>query len=141
MSRIISIDYGGKRTGLAVTDPLQIIATGLDTVATKELWEYLQSYISQEEVSEIIMGEPRHKDGNPTHLTPEIHKFAEKLNKKYPDIPITFVDESFSSVRAKEIILKSGAKKKKRRDKALVDKISAVLLLQEYLEKKRYSKK
>lgn len=136
--RILSIDYGTKRIGLAVTDPLQIIATGLDTVENALIFDYLADYFKQEEVEEIIIGEPRHKDGNPTHLTPKVHKFAERLKQDYPEKKITFVDESFSSVDAKEAIRMSGAKKKKRRDKALVDKISAVIILQQYLESKRY---
>lgn len=139
--RIIAIDYGTKRIGLAVTDPLQIIATGLDTVENSNIFEYLEQYFSKEEVEEIVIGEPRHKDGNPTYLTPKVHTFAERLKKDYPEKKITFVDESFTSVEAKEAIRMSGAKKSKRRDKALVDKISAVIILQQFLESKRYSNK
>ena len=91
-------------------------------------------------MNEIVIGEPRHKDGNPTFLTPKVHEFADKIKKDFPEKEIIFVDESFTSYDAKEIIRQSGAKQKKRRDKALVDKISAVLMLQEYLEKKKYSK-
>jgi len=134
----MAIDYGTKRTGIAVTDPLQIIANGLDTVETKFIFDFLTEYFANEPVEEVIIGEPRHKDGNPTFLTPIVHKFGEKIGKKYPEKKITFVDESFTSSDAKAIILKSGAKKKKRREKGLVDKISAVLILQQYLESKRY---
>ncbi len=135
----MAIDYGTKRIGIAVTDPLQIIANGLDTVETKNIFEFLADYFENEPVPvvEIVIGEPRHKDGNPTFLTPIVHKFGAKIEKKYPDKKITFVDESFTSSDAKAIILQSGAKRKKRRDKGLVDKISAVLILQQYLESKR----
>ena len=134
----MAIDYGMKRTGIAVTDPLQIIATGLDTLATEVLFEFLGDYFAQEQVESIVIGEPRHMDGNPTYLTPKVHEFAAKIKIEYPDKKIIFVDESFTSSDAKDIIMKSGAKKKKRRDKGLVDKISAVLILQRYLEKTRY---
>ena len=138
MARILSIDYGAKRTGLAVSDPLQIIATGLDTVATKDIFDYLQNYLEQEEVECIVVGEPTHADGNPTHLTPVIHDFVRKLKKLYPDKKYVFQDERFTSVEAKRIIRESGAKKKKRRDKSLVDKVSAVLILQDYMESLRF---
>ncbi len=134
MARILAIDYGLKRTGLAVTDPLQIIATGLDTVETKELLPFLKNYFSEEEVEGIVIGEPKHLDGTPTHLMPKIEALIKKINELFPDIKVDLQDERFTSADAKRIILQSGAKKKKRRDKALVDKISAVLILQEYLQ-------
>ncbi len=137
----MAIDYGMKRIGLAVTDPLQIIATGLDTIENAQIFDFLKGYFEQEGVTEIVIGEPRHKDGNPTYLTPKVHTFAERLKKDYPDKEIHLVDESFTSVEAKEAIRLSGAKKSKRRDKALVDKISAVIILQQFLESKRYSNK
>ncbi len=137
MPRILSIDYGQKRTGLAVTDPLQIIANGLETVATVDLQEWLFNYIATETVEEVVIGYPTHLDGNPTVLVPIIEKLKETLLKQFPELTVSYVDERFTSYEAKQIILKSGARKKKRRDKGLVDKISAVLILQNYLESKR----
>ncbi len=137
MARILSIDYGQKRTGLAVTDPLQIIANGLDTVATTNLQEWLFNYIATETVAEVVIGYPRHLDGNPTTLVPTIEKLRETLIKQFPKLVVSYMDEQFTSYEAKQIILQSGARKKKRRDKGLVDKISAVLILQNYLESKR----
>lgn len=133
MARILAIDYGKKRTGIAVTDPLQIIATGLDTIATENLITWLQAYVKAEEVERIIVGDPKYPDGNPAQLAPEIHLLAARMTKLWPSIPIMLHDESYSSVRAKELILQSGAKQKKRRDKALVDKIAALVILQDYL--------
>lgn len=138
MARILAVDYGTKRTGLAVTDPLQIIATGLDTVATTGLLDYLQDYLQREEVELIVVGEPMHLDGNPAQIMPEIVGFVRKLKKLFPDLQVVMQDERFSSEMAKEAIRRSGAKKKKRRDKALVDKMAATLILQEYLEENKY---
>jgi len=137
MPRILSIDYGQKRTGLAVTDPLQIIANGLDTVATTDLQEWLFNYIATETVAEVVIGYPKHQDGNPTALTANIEKLKNTLIKQFPQLIVSYVDEAFTSYEAKQIILQSGVRKKKRRDKGLVDKISAVLILQNYLESKR----
>ncbi|MCB0549624.1 MAG: Holliday junction resolvase RuvX [Phaeodactylibacter sp.] len=137
MARILAIDYGTKRTGLAVTDPLQIIANGLDTVATSELEDYLQRYLEQEEVEAIVVGEPFYPDGNPAQIHHLVVGFVRRLKKLFPDIEVVTHDERFTSEEAKQIILQSGAKKKKRRDKGLVDKVSAVLILQDYLETKR----
>ncbi len=138
MARILSIDYGTKRTGLAVTDPLQIIANGLDTISTSELFPYLENYLQAEDVSTIVVGEPLYPDGNPAQIHHLVVGFVRKLKKLYPAIEVVMWDERFTSVEAKEIILQSGAKKKKRRDKGLVDKVAAVLILQDYLEQKRY---
>lgn len=134
MARILAIDYGGKRTGLAVTDPLQLTANGLTTVPTVELEDYLRQYLTAEEVETVVIGEPRHADGNPTHLTPKVHELGRRLQQLFPGLAVVFQDESFTSAEAREAILASGAGRKKRRDKALVDKISAVIILQEYLE-------
>lgn len=134
MARIMGIDYGTKRIGLAVTDPLQIIATGLDTVATADIFVYLEQYLSEEEVELFVVGDPLNLDGTPAQSAPMANEFVAILNKKYPNIKTVRQDERFSSVEAKKAILKSGAKKKKRRDKALVDKISAVIILQDYLQ-------
>jgi putative Holliday junction resolvase len=137
VARILSIDYGTKRTGLAVSDPLQIIATGLDTVATNDIFDYLKKYMEEEEVETIVVGDPMYPDGNPAQIAHLVVGFVRKLKKLYPDKEFVMQDERFTSVEAKKIILQSGAKKKKRRDKALVDKISAVLILQDYMEENR----
>jgi len=133
----MSIDYGTKRVGVAVTDPLQIIANGLETIPTTEIFNFLKQYLSEEVVVEMVVGMPYHLDGNPTFLSPIIKTFIKKVNKQFPDLKVVTQDERFTSSDAKKIILQSGAKKKKRRDKSLVDKISAVLILQEYLETRR----
>ncbi len=136
MARIIGIDYGTKRTGLAVSDPLQIIASGLDTVPTDQVLEYLENYIAQEEVECIVVGEPMHQDGKPAQIAHLVVGFVRALKKKFPAIEIATVDERYTSQDAKEIILKSGAKKKKRRDKNLVDKVSAVLILRAFMDER-----
>ena len=137
LSRILAIDYGTKRTGLAVTDPLQIIATGLDTVRTQDLEEYLKQYLAREEVETIVVGEPLYPDGNPAQIHHLVVGFVRRLKKLFPDTEVVTHDERYTSEEAREVILQSGAGKKKRRDKGLVDKVSAVLILQDYLETKR----
>jgi len=137
LARILAIDYGTKRTGLAVTDPLQIIANGLDTVATQKLEEYLKQYLEQEDVEAIVVGEPLHADGQPAQIHHLVVGLVRKLKKLFPNIEVVTHDERFTSEDAKMIIRQSGARKKKRQDKGLVDKISAVLILQDYLETKR----
>ncbi len=136
MPRILAIDYGTKRTGLAVTDPLQIIASGLDTVATQELEEYLKQYLEQEEVETIVVGEPLYPDGKPAQIHHLVVGFVRKLKKLFPDIEVVTHDERYTSEEARQVILQSGARKKKRREKGLVDKVSAALILQDYLETK-----
>ncbi len=133
MARIICIDYGGKRCGLAVTDPLQIIATALTTVATKELYTYLAAYFAKETVELILIGEPLNLDDTPTHATPLVKKAIVELTKKFPNIPIQTVDERFSSKNAVSAMVEMGMKKKDRQDKKNVDQIAATILLQEYL--------
>jgi len=134
----MAIDYGTKRTGIAVTDPLQIIANGLDTIDTAGLLAYLEKYLAEEEVETVVVGEPLHADGSPTYLEPHIVGFIRKLQKVFPDLNIVRQDERFTSVMAKEALLESGLKKKKRREKGLVDKMAATILLQEYLETNNY---
>lgn len=134
LGRILAIDYGTKRTGLAATDPLRIIANGLDTVATAEVFEYLDAYLAREEVTLFVVGEPMHADGSPAQIAHLVVGFVRKLRKKYPDIPVEMMDERYTSEEAKLIIRQSGLKKKQRRDKSLVDKISAVLILQDYMD-------
>lgn len=138
MARILAIDYGTKRTGLAVTDPLQIIANGLETVATHQLWDYLERYLTTEQVQTIVIGEPRHADGTPTQIVPHIKGLMRRLEKRFPAIELVLQDERFTSVEAKEALLASGVNRKKRREKGLLDKIAATIILQEYLETHRY---
>jgi putative Holliday junction resolvase len=133
MPRIISIDYGAKRTGLAVTDPLQIIATGLTTVESKQLIPFLKDYFAREEVELIIIGEPKNWDDTDTHATPLVEKIIKQLEKNFPKIPIKRVDERYTSKMAKDAMLEMGLKKMQRRNKKLVDEIAATILLQEYL--------
>jgi len=133
LPRIISIDYGAKRTGLAVTDPLQIIATGLTTVESKQLIPFLKDYIAREEVELIIIGEPKNWDDTDTHATPLVEKIIKQLEKNFPKIPIKKVDERYTSKMAKDAMLEMGLKKMQRRNKKLVDEIAATILLQEYL--------
>ncbi len=133
MSRILSIDYGLKRTGIAVTDPLKIIATGLTTVDSKQLIPFLKDYFSKEPVELILIGEPKNWDESDTHATPLVKKCIKDLEKHFPAIPVKKVDERYTSKMAKDAMLEMGLKKKDRRNKALVDEIAATILLQEYL--------
>ena len=133
MARILSIDYGKKRTGIAVTDPLQIIATGLTTVETPQLFKYLKEYFAKEAVELIIMGEPKNMDDSDTHATPLVKQAVARLKKEFPSIPIKMVDERFTSKMASQAMIDMGLKKKQRQNKALVDEIAATIMLQEYL--------
>lgn len=134
MARILSIDYGGKRTGIAVTDPLKIIATGLCTVETPKLMTFLRDYLSKETVELIIIGMPVNWDDTDTHATPMVKKFIKAFNKHFPAIPVKEVDERFTSKLASRAMVEMGMKKKQRRDKAMVDQIAATIMLQEYLQ-------
>ncbi|HEY0677891.1 MAG TPA: Holliday junction resolvase RuvX [Chitinophagaceae bacterium] len=134
MPRILAIDYGLKRTGLAVTDPLQIIATGLMTVESPKLITVLKEYFNKEEVELIIIGEPKNWDESDTHATPLVQAIIKRLKKEFPSIPIKTVDERFTSKMARQSMIDMGMKKKQRRDKAMVDEIAATIMLQEYLQ-------
>lgn len=134
MPRIIALDYGKKRTGIAVTDPIQIIATGLDTVDSNELIGYLKKYILTEPVEKIIIGYPLNLDDSPTDATPLVEKFINKFGNVFPQIPVIKIDERFTSVMASRAITGMGLKKKDREKKELIDVTSAVMMLQEYLE-------
>lgn len=134
MGRIIALDYGKVRTGIAVTDELQLIASGLKTVPTKELLRELQAYIKAENVELFVVGEPKQMDNTPSESEALIIPFLKKLQATFPAIPVVRQDERFTSKMAMRSMLDSGLKKKKRRDKALVDEISATLILQSYLE-------
>lgn len=136
MPRIICIDYGLKRTGIAVTDPLQIIATGLTTLHSKELLPFLKKYFETEPVELILIGWPTNWDDSSTHATPLVEKCIKELQKNFPAMPIKKVDERYTSKMAKDAMLEMGLKKKDRRNKALVDEIAATIMLQEYLRNK-----
>ena len=133
MARIMAIDYGLKRTGLAVTDPLQIIATGLTTVESPQLIPFLKDYFKREPVELILIGEPKNWDDTDTHATPLVRQIMVRLKKEFPSIPLLPVDERYTSKMASRAMIDMGMKKKQRRNKALVDEIAATILLQEYL--------
>ena len=134
MPRILALDYGGKRTGIAVTDPLKIIATGLTTINSVELIPFLKNYFASENVELIIIGMPLNWDESDTHGTPLVKKAIVELNKAFPSIPLKEVDERYTSKMAKQAMIDMGLKKKDRRDKKLVDEIAATIILQEYLQ-------
>lgn len=138
MARILSIDYGKKRTGIAVTDPLQIIAGGLATVPTHELFQFLQDYIAREQVECIVIGEPKQPNGMPSENLERVHQFVNRWRRAVPNIPINYYDERFTSVLAHRAMLEGGLKKKDRQNKALVDEISATIILQNYMESRRH---
>lgn len=133
MARILAIDYGTKRTGIAVTDELQIIASGLTTVVTKELIPFLKDYISKEKVELFLVGEPKQMNNEVSESEESIQSFLKKLSKSIPDIPVERVDERFTSKMAVQTMIASGLKKGQRKNKALVDEISATIILQSYL--------
>lgn len=133
MSRVMALDIGAKRTGIAVTDPMQIIATGLTTIDAQQLIAYLKEYLRSETVSLFVVGWPTNWDHSATHGTPIVAKAITQLQKNFPNIPVQKVDERFTSKMAKDAMLEMGLKKKQRRDKKLVDEIAATILLQEYL--------
>lgn len=134
MARLLSIDYGAKRTGLAVTDTLQIVPGGLCTVETKQLLKYLQDYVSREPVERFIVGLPKQTNGRDSDNLPRVKSFVGQLQKAIPDIPVVFFDERYTSVMAHQTMLDAGLKKKARQNKALVDEISATIILQGYME-------
>ncbi len=137
MARILSIDYGKKRTGLAVTDPLQLIAGGLATVSTSELFDYLCRYVEREPVERLIIGEPRQPNGQPSENLVRVQQFVNRWRKAMPQIPIEYYDERFTSVLAHQAMLEGGLRRKARQDKALVDEISATIILQDYMRSRK----
>jgi len=137
MGRILSIDYGRKRTGLAVTDSLKLIAGGLATVPSHELLKFIEDYTRKETVERIVVGFPKQMNNQPSESMKYIEPFVRQLQKKLPEIPVEYFDERFTSVLAHQAMLEGGLKKKDRQNKALVDEISAVIILQSYLESKR----
>ncbi|MBV7441919.1 Holliday junction resolvase RuvX [Weeksellaceae bacterium TAE3-ERU29] len=133
--RILAIDYGKVKTGLAETDPLQIIASALETVPTKDLMPYLEKYLRREQVSDVVVGLPMRAHGVPGEIEEDIQKFIKKFQEKFPDVKVHREDESYTSIRAAEAIFMSGTKKKKRRDKTIIDRVSATLILQSFMER------
>lgn len=136
MARLIAIDYGTKRTGIAVTDELQLIASGLTTVATKELLSFLKEYLEKEQVEAMVIGEPKRMSGEASDVEEDILRFRESVIKKFPNLKIIRQDERFTSKMAFQTMIDSGIGKKKRQNKALVDQISATIILQDYLYNK-----
>lgn len=133
MARILALDVGGKRTGIAVTDPLQIIASGLTTIEASQLIPFLKEYLQREPVERFVIGWPTNWDDSPTHGTPIVERAIVALQKNFPAIPVHKMDERYTSKMAKDAMLEMGLKKKDRRDKKIVDEIAATILLQEYL--------
>ena len=138
MSRILAIDYGKKRTGIAVTDPMQIIANGLTTVPTHTLMDFLMNYVQKEQVERIIIGHPKQMNNEDSENMKNIVPFMNQLKKKMPQMPVELVDERFTSVLAHQAMLTGGRKKKDRQNKALVDEISATIILQSYMESRKF---
>ena len=136
MGRILALDYGSKRTGIAITDELQLIASGLTTVATSELMDFLKKYIASEKVELVLVGEPKQKDGTHSNIEEEIRRFLKKFSEAFPDLKVKRVDERYTSKMAFQTMIDSGLKKKQRQNKALVDEISATIILQEFLHHK-----
>ena len=134
MGRFLAIDYGTKRVGLAVTDPMKIIATSLETIHSKDLIEYLENYFKSEEVEKIVLGLPKRLNNEDTHSSAIVRDVQKHLTRKFPDKPVVFVDERFTSKMALQTMIDGGTSKKNRREKGNLDKISAVIILQSYLE-------
>ncbi|HKC69836.1 MAG TPA: Holliday junction resolvase RuvX [Bacteroidia bacterium] len=139
MARILSIDYGTKRTGIAVTDVLQIIATGLTTIHTQTLFDFIDNYLKKEQVECIVIGNPKRLDNTPSDTAQHVIGFTRKLKEKYPQLKIEMLDERFTSVMSQQAMIAAGSTKKQRQNKETVDMLSAVLLLQNYLEKKKHN--
>jgi putative Holliday junction resolvase len=136
MPRILAIDYGIKRTGIAVTDELQIIASGLTTVPSETLITFLQEYFKKEEVISVLIGDPKQMNGQPSESAPLVEAFVEKFKTQFPDMKVIRVDERFTSKMAFQTMIDSGLKKKQRQNKALIDEISATIMLRDYLSRK-----
>lgn len=137
LGRILALDYGTKRTGVAVTDPLQMIANSLETVRTFQLLEFIEGYLARETVDVIVLGYPRQMNNEPSDTVPAIEALAKKLRNKYPNVPVEFADERFTSKLAQQTMIMGGVKKKDRQNKGLVDSISAAIILQSYLERRQ----
>ncbi len=140
MGRVLSIDYGKKRVGLAVTDPLRIIATRLTTVSTTEIWEYLSDYFAREKVDLVLVGYPRQLNNEPSEAIRYINPFLKKFTQLYKEMPVELMDERFTSKMAFQTMIDAGVKKKDRQNKATVDGVSATIILQSYLEGQKFLK-
>jgi len=140
MGRIIAIDYGKKRVGIAATDPLKLIANKIGTVRTHDIWDFLHDYLKKEDIERIIIGYPRQMNNQASEAVQYINPFIKKLTRSYPGIPVELIDERFTSKMALRAMIDGGLKKKDRQDKALVDSVSATIILQTYLEQQRYQK-
>lgn len=138
MPRILAIDFGLKRCGLAVTDKLQIIATGLDTVATHDLFTFLNQYIVNEEVNEVVVGNPKQLDNSPSDIAGHVNGFVRNLRKTHPNLKVEMLDERFTSKMALRAMIDAGSTKKQRKDKGTIDMVSATILLQNYLDAKKF---
>ena len=135
MARILAIDYGLKRTGMAITDPLQLIASALTTIESARIFTFLEEYLKKEAVELILIGDPRNLDDSPTSLSADVQRIIGILERKFPAIPVKTVDERYSSVMAARALVDMGMKKSRRREKGLVDQLAATMMLQEYLSK------
>jgi putative holliday junction resolvase len=133
MARIMAIDYGKKRTGIAVTDPLRIIASALTTVESARIFTFLEEYMKNETIELILIGDPRNLDDSPTDLTTDVQRIIGILKRKFPQVPVQMVDERYSSVMASRSLVEMGMKKSRRREKGLLDQVAATMMLQEYL--------
>lgn len=136
--RILAIDYGQKRTGIAVTDEMQIIASGLTTIASETALDFLKDYFTRERVEKVLIGEPKQMNNDPSQSAPIIEAFVEKFRVQFPEMPVERVDERFTSKMAFQAMIDGGLKKKQRQNKALIDEISATIMLQDYLSRKRF---
>jgi len=140
MKRILAIDYGSKRTGIAVTDTEQIIASGLTTVDTQQIFTFLADYLAKEKVESIVIGDPKNLDNTPAQSASITYTFVKKLKDKYPDMPVYMIDERFTSKMAFQTMIAGGLKKKDRQNKATIDKVSAAIILQSFMEMKKGGK-
>ncbi|GET33517.1 putative pre-16S rRNA nuclease [Prolixibacter bellariivorans] len=140
MGRILALDYGRKRVGVAVTDPLQLIASRLTTIATHEIWDFLSEYLQKEDVETLVIGYPVQLNNEPSESIRYINPFLKKFRKLYPDMPVKQIDERFTSKMAFQSMIDAGLRKKSRQDKAMVDAVSATIILQSYLEENKYKK-
>lgn len=140
MGRILAVDYGKKRVGLAVTDPLKIIGTALATIPAHEIFSYLKDYFSKEQVEKLVVGLPKQMNNQPSESMPLIEQFVAQFKKLYPEIPVQMVDERFTSKLAVQTMVMGGVKKKDRQNKAMIDTVSATIILQSYLESESYKR-
>lgn len=140
MGRILAVDYGKKRVGLAVTDPLKIIGSALATIPAHEIFSYLKDYFSKEQVEKLVVGLPKQMNNQPSESMPLINQFVAQFKKLYPEIPVQMVDERFTSKLAVQTMVMGGVKKKDRQNKAMIDTVSATIILQSYLESESYKR-